>query len=360
MSRVVVFSDLHIHTHRAYSDVLDNGLNSRVQDAASCLDQIYDYCMVNDIDLVLCAGDLFHVRRTISVQAFNAAYECLAKFTAAKIPTVLIPGNHDQSDREGSEHSIFAFQNILTIMDKMGWHTVTGVGGDEYAIMAVPYSEDVDEIKRQLDVRSPSPSAPQIFLGHLGVQNALVGADFVHRNPADPAIGDLRCSAFDVGFLGHYHLRQQLSPNFWYVGAPMQHNWGDKNQNRGFIVYDTITKTQELIRLRSPQFIEMYEQELDEEKLEGNFVRIITDGNWTESKKSSFQKKHGVRSIEVVSPKMSTANGNNTRLNVNPLMAFNDMIKTYVNSDSMDVSGLDEDCLVQLGLEIMNEAQNYK
>src|SRR5712691_10495281 len=99
----------------------------------------------------------------------------------------MLAGNHDQSSKDGSEYSIYAFKSFCTVVGEPGWQLQSGRDKHNlYAVLAIPYSENLEIIKKTVDLPCPTSSAHRLFLGHLGVQGAICGADFVYSNPHDP------------------------------------------------------------------------------------------------------------------------------------------------------------------------------
>lgn len=350
--KIAIFSDLHAHQYKPYATILHNGMNSRLFDTIECVKQIVSYCVDLEVDLVLYAGDMFHVRRMISVQAFNAVYEALALFRIHKIPIVLLHGNHDQSDRLGNEHSIHAFRTFCTVVDKPGWIRASGKSGKFYDIMAVPYTENVELIKQTIN--SSHHVEHPIFLGHLGVQGCTVGSDFVYTNPHDIKISDLNQNLFEIGFLGHYHQHQKVGDNFWYVGATLQHTWGDVGQNRGFIVYDTDNGYFDHIKLKYPEFITVDKSELNNE-FNDCFVRIVDDKPWSLDDLESAKNKLKCRSLEIVLSKNPISKVKGSRLDISTHTEFEELLEKYVKAGPQDYSNLDSDYLIQIGLEALRE-----
>ena len=362
--RVALFSDLHAHPFKPYATILENGMNSRLSDAVACINQLLVYCIANDVDLVLFGGDLFHVRRTINVAAFNAVYEEMSKFAVHGIPLVLIHGNHDQADKRGSQHSIHAFRTFCNVVDDPGWLVVRGKSGEPCAIMAIPYMENVAHLRDLVQEPCPVAKTPKILLGHLGIQGAKVGADFVYTNPHDADANDLNYKAFDAVYLGHYHQHQPVAFNAWYIGAALQHNWGDRDQWRGFLVYDTKLRTHERLTLSAPQFVECEESWFhkrfhndDHGPFQDNYVRVIdnTNAEWLEDEREEMRTQIGARSLELVPPKTAIVRAKSARIEVDPSMSFSDLLRRYVSSGMHATGGLDEDYLLQIGQDILEE-----
>lgn len=360
MPKIAVFSDCHAHPFSAYATVLPGGMNSRLADAVGCIDQIHDYCVDKGVDLVLFGGDMFHMRRSIPTQALNAVYNSMARFTSSRIPVFMIDGNHDQSDRRGTCHSLYTFQTFLDVAQGPGWYTVHGKRGLPYCIMAVPYTENLELLREVVARPCPVSGPPKIFLGHLGIQGAKVGADFVYTNPNDPSTSDLNMPAFDVGFLGHYHLHQQLpgGANFRYIGAPLQHNWGDSGQYRGFLVCDTDDPLYgvQTIPLRAPCFIKRTLKQYKKApvgELEGHFVVVEDSRVWSEDEREDERLRHKARSLEI----RQLVKGVTTSFR--PVMpeVHEDVVASYVMAGRTNTDELDDDYLVDLGKVLMKEAE---
>jgi DNA repair exonuclease SbcCD nuclease subunit len=364
MTKVAIFSDLHAHPFKPYAGILENGMNSRLADAVHCIDQVVDYCVSEGVDLALFGGDLFHVRRTINVAAFNAVYESMSKFALNGIPLVMIHGNHDQADKKGNTHSIHAFRTFCSVTDNPGWLVVHGKSGEPYAIMAIPYMENVEQLRDIVQEPCPIAQVPKILLGHLGIRGAKVGADFVYVNPYDADAADLNAGAFDAAYLGHHHLHQQIAANGWYIGAALQHNWGDRDQWRGFLVYDTETKSHTRHTLQAPQFVECREgwfhkrfHNDDFAPFKDNYVRVIddTNANYTDDQREEMRTATGARSLEVVPPKVAKTRAQGPRIEVDTGMSFSDLMRRYVKSGVHATGGLEEDYLLQIGRDILEE-----
>jgi len=358
--KIILFSDLHAHPFKPYATILESGMNSRLADAISCIHQVLQIAREQDADLVLFGGDMFHVRRTINVMAFNAVYEAMAGFSMYKIPVGMIHGNHDQADRAGDDHSIHAFRTFCTVIDDPGWQMLTGRSGKPYAIMGVPYTENIEHLRHVLKEPCPAANKHRLFLGHLGIQGARVGADFVYTNPHDASIGDLTATEFDAGYLGHYHEHQQLAPNFHYIGAPLQHTWGDRDQWRGCLVYDTDTGRHKKIALKAPKFQQLTIEELNSGApilTTDNYVRIEDSRVWPDAEREDIRKSLEARSLEILKPKNGTESTSGTRLQMGPSMSYIDMMQTFVRSGVQRADDLDPEYLIQLGAEVLEEVE---
>lgn len=351
--KIAVFADVHVHPFKNYSTVLSNGLNSRVQDSVSCMKQIFDYCKKNKIKEVLFAGDMFHTRKSVTVQALKAVYDIVAE-ACCDMNVRMIHGNHDQADREGNDHSLHTFRDICTIVDKPSWIHTNSTETDIF-ICAVPYVEDVSTIRELIKSHKVEENQTRIFLGHFGLKYAKIGADFVYEDPHDADINDLSPTLFDVGFLGHFHMHQNLGHNFYYVGSPLQHTWGDVGQDRGFMVYDTDTKHADFISLVSPRFVR-FDSVANVSNCQDCFVQIIDTRVWSDDEKEDFRQQIKARTLEIIPLPEEKDLQPGPRIDFQPGMSYQDIVEKYVKSGVQSCEGLNESYLTKLGLEFLLES----
>ena len=356
--KIALFSDLHAHPFKPYAHVLENGMNSRLSDAVSCIEQIRIKCIENDVSVVLFGGDMFHVRRNINVSAFNAVYEELSKFKQDSIEVVMIHGNHDQADRYGDEHSIHAFRSFAHIIDKPGCLSVNDRHNKKLAVLGVPYTENIEHLRQVVGDKTIEPVllCPRLMLGHLGIQGAKVGADFVYTNPNDAAVSDLSVDQFDAVYLGHYHMHQKIARNAWYIGAPLQHNWGDSGQWRGFLIYDTDTGVHEKVTLSYPRFMKIEKSE-DMELTNGDYVRLACNTYPDEEWISRTVEVFNCQSLEIITPDKAKSDIK-SRLNVDRDTNLHDALEKYVTFGNQPTEGLEESYLMQIGSEILAQVEN--
>lgn len=357
--KIGLLSDLHAHPFRAYAEILEGGINSRLRHAIDVVEECLEVCLEQGVQALLFGGDLFHVRRKIDVTAFNLAYEVFARFPMNGIELVMIHGNHDQADKHGSQHSVHAFRTFASVIDEPGWEMID-TRQETIGVFGVPYTENLEHLRQAVQEPCPWEPAPKIFLGHLGIQGAKVGADFVYTNPHDAKVSDLSPSRFDAVWLGHYHIPQTLDYNSHYIGAPLHHNWGDRNQKRGFVIYDTETmKHKRHLLRRAPRFTQVIsEAELCEyvQSFEGDYLRLVTAEEWSEDRREAKRQELGARSFEVVPPKIE-AQVQEARIEVDPSTSIQDILDQYVKSGVQPADELDLDYLIQIGRNILEQVE---
>jgi DNA repair exonuclease SbcCD nuclease subunit len=365
--RVLLFSDLHAHAWKHYRTILPNGRNSRLQDVVNILQQIRFVADEENVDGILFAGDMFHIRpglATMAIPTFNAVFAEIAQLKINRQFVGLLVGNHDQGDKAGREYSIYAFGSVVTVMDQPGWYTFISEEGEMLAVLAVPANDDREVMVRSIfsgiKERTENPILAEahrhIMLGHFGIDGAIVGTNFHLRDDNLLRIEDLQNHQFDQIFLGDYHQPQVLAPNVRYLGATHHHNWGDVGSDgRGYTIWDSEQGTIESHELNSPKFVKVAYQggEPPAEVVADNFVRILCHRLFTfyeqEQVKQLFVTA-GARHVEFwfdSAPELT-----NKTMTFQPAMDADDMVEVWVEEKDPDHPEL----AIREGQEIMAEA----
>lgn len=368
--RVLLFSDHHAFNWKLYSTLLPSGMPSRLWDGIDVLSQISFVAKREKVDLILFAGDLFHVRGTIHVQTWNAVYDAIAKLRLSAQQVGLLVGNHDQSTRSGDVHSVYSLGSVATIMDKPGWYTFliesTKIDKKPHAlhVMAVPYAKErgaVVESINSLAGACPSSLEATALLGHFGVSGAKVGGNFVLVDREVPQLGDLHSGEVDQVFLGHYHEPQQLANNVRYLGATHHHNWGDVGSERGCWLWDTAENqpfsVPKLVPLNYPQFkVLEYGTKFAAEKIKGNFIKVKCPSVPDQSDMEGYTRMGvgmGARSVEFTWDEAAASSP--SQVAFQPGMDLEAMVDAYVDEVERD-QNLDDEMLIEMGKELLRVA----
>ena len=95
--RVIHIADPHLG-YRAYNRVNAAGLNAREADVFDAFRQAVSRTVEADPDLILIAGDLFHVVRPSNLTIQHTFREFASLRMRTQAPVVIIGGNHDSPD----------------------------------------------------------------------------------------------------------------------------------------------------------------------------------------------------------------------------------------------------------------------
>jgi len=245
--KALIFSDIHGHNFREFSYIMDDGLNSRLRDQQIVLEKLRDVAQDNKVDMIIFLGDLYHLKNNADSQVIKIISSGLVDLTEVA-PVLMVPGNHDyrmwSSEPALLETIIVLTQAPITILQK-GWYS------DMFYVH--PYTRRIKEAEEELQkLEVPEGS---IFLGHQDIKGANYGG-FVVEHGLDP---DLLSKKFKMSFIGHCHDAYMARDNVFSIGAPMQHNFNDVGQPRGWWLWDLDSnQLEQQLNDFSPQFHDWY------------------------------------------------------------------------------------------------------
>ncbi len=349
MSKIAIFSDLHLHPFTAFAGISEDGLNTRLVDIAKVLEEILSHAENQGCAAVLFCGDFFHTRN-IHVQTLDTAAKVIHK---TDIPIYAISGNHDQNDGIGQLHSLRSLKGRIRILDFYEGNKEEVAG---YSVLGIPYQGSRDALLGHMEGK------PDIMLLHTGFNGALMGADFIADDGSYLAEEDLHDKA-GVVFTGHFHQPQLFSgkevalPTSKYMrgkvihgktvlvpGAPLQHGFGDEGSIRGMWIYDG--NTLEFNQIQSPKFMRLTEDQLDPKLVEGNYVTLVVDKM---DARGAIDRKGLAKGVEL---SLKPANNKHeVRLDVSPDMGYKTVLERYIAK-----AGADAPSLMPIGEEIMRQA----
>ena len=92
--RILHFSDVHIGVENYSQHDPETGLSTRLLDFLSTLDEVVEFALNNDVDLVLFCGDAYKSRDPSQTHQREFAKR-IASLASNRIPVFLLSGNHD-------------------------------------------------------------------------------------------------------------------------------------------------------------------------------------------------------------------------------------------------------------------------
>jgi exonuclease SbcD len=263
--RLLHFADLHVGMENYGRLDPATGVNDRVLDFLRRFDELIDYGLEREVDLVVFAGDAFKTRNPNPTyqRAFARRVKRLAD---AGVPVVLLVGNHDLPTMVQRASSVDIFRTLDVPNVVVGWeekiHTIETRRGP-VQVATVPYpvrqrllsQEDYRGLSiRELDDRLQGIVAeiiqamaqqidkdiPAVLAAHISVSGAVFGSERSVMIGRDAVVlkSVLADPAWDYVALGHIHLHQSLNgddyPAVVYSGSPERIDFGEEGQPKGF------------------------------------------------------------------------------------------------------------------------------
>ena len=263
--KTIILGDAHIGNVQNLGRSNGSGGNTRVDDYEKSLNFVIDYALDIKADIFINTGDLFEVRNP-TTEHIQIADRCIKKLSDANIFTIVIMGNHDY--RKTGEN----FTSALATMQANSYQKVrillqpevinySNKRGDSQSMLLIPYRDKrmygsgsskeltdlfnshIKELSKRID-----PDSPSIAVGHNFFFNGNYfdfGGHEVLASP-DSFVG------IDAVVMGHYHDFTKIkdsNPQAYYVGSLEKTNFGDLNNNKFFLIFDSETKTFEKVRI---------------------------------------------------------------------------------------------------------------
>jgi len=234
-----------IHLSRYGQDPINDvsGLPERLHGIVNALKSMVTYCLKNDIKTIIIGGDILHGKSIIYALAQDIMLQFFNKYD--DITFWVIDGNHDLSGK--GDDAISALRSLESITN-VEW--VSSYPEKLENILLVPYSTKlVDQVKT---------GEADILISHFGLSEGILNSGISLISKI--SMSDLR-SRYKLVLLGHYHKEQEIiedNISMYYVGSPIQLDWGEKGDNKRFLVVDTKTLEVESILTKGYQkFIEL-------------------------------------------------------------------------------------------------------
>ncbi|KAG5184331.1 hypothetical protein JKP88DRAFT_262844 [Tribonema minus] len=220
----VVFSDLHV------------GVGS-LSVCMEVLDRVRAEAEARPGAGVLFLGDFWHLRGTLRVDLLNAV---LARLAAWRAPVVLLPGNHDQCQKQvvgtclcttpaGAEHSLTPLRYAF----RPGHAVVISQPTLFLGALWLPHCRDQRALERVLAL--PAAAAARAVFCHVDARGAAMNDGIYSRTGISP-------SAFPAGarvYSGHFHRPHSVGGGrVRYVGSPYQTSLAEAGQRKELLILD--------------------------------------------------------------------------------------------------------------------------
>ncbi|MGM0239054.1 exonuclease SbcCD subunit D [Enterococcus sp. AZ103] len=223
------------------------------------LQKIVALALSEKVDAVVIAGDIYDrsIPPETSVTLYN---QVIAEINLeAKLPVLVISGNHDSGTRLGAG-SIWFSQTQYELKSRLA-ESFEPITIDQTDFYLLPYFEPVDariyfedESIRSIHDAMPKviekivdsfdPTKKHILVSHFFVTGASKtdSETKIEVGGLDGIDGHL-LAPFDYVALGHLHHKNALQlPNARYSGSPLKYSLSEKDQAKGVFIVDTSDK----------------------------------------------------------------------------------------------------------------------
>lgn len=264
---MLIVSDLHLHTFKAFNDKSAE-MNTRLRATANVLKQILKYADEHEVGRIVFVGDVFETKNVIEAHTNNILHHFVFKCRSREIDCIFIPGNHDISSTSDETITLlnqFSYLENCVVCKEPTILDNAMFGGLANCI-CIPFRRNVSTIpgiiKKQVEMLKNSKFRTDECYNLLFYHGAVLGAKISNREFLDTrhAISheDLMPDFFDYVFLGHFHKHQKVGvSNVKYVGSPLQHDMNDAGDKKGFYHLDMRMGKLSFVPTEYPKFIQL-------------------------------------------------------------------------------------------------------
>ena len=218
--KFIALADLHLSMYAQDKIIPESSLPERLHYLNTVLKNVSNYALENDIENIVIAGDILHNKSIIHSLAQSIFLDYIRLYNK-DLYFIIIDGNHDMSSKSGT--GVSALKSLDNEPNVNMIHNPTVINN----ISFIPWNPEtmVDDIKN---------SKEDYLVAHFGLNEAQLSSGI--SIVSDVRLKDL--IKFKHCILGHYHLPQSVG-NVTYVGSPIQLDWGEKGEEKRFLIVDT-------------------------------------------------------------------------------------------------------------------------
>ena len=274
----------------------------------SLFQSIADTCVRQNINKIICLGDFFDERKSISTKTMDTAIK-IAEILKG-FETHLIVGNHD---------IFFRNQRDLTSLN-MFWNTghmnIINEPTEIDGMLLLPWGETL---------KGHNLKKYSMILGHFAVNGFQTNESFTYFEHGAMEVKDFRGA--DQVLSGHFHSPSKID-NIHYIGSPYQMDFRDTEAPRGYFILEN--DKMELVPFNgSPKYIKVTSEEKPlANRIKGNIVKCV------------FLKDHGknqnnkiIEAIQVLKPLQLHTDYTKMSLGLTQEKAMEDDVKLKSNMD---------------------------
>ncbi len=250
--RLVHISDTHLG-YSAYSKVdEESGLNQREVDFYDAFERQVDRCLELRPDAVLHSGDLFDAVRPTN-RAISFALEQLLRMSEARIPVVVIAGNHS-TPRLRETGSVFKIFEHLEHIHPVFREEYEVIELGDLVVHALPHCEG-ERLASEASRLSPKEGRWNVAMLHAGISSLQVFRMGEFNEQVLPA--SYLKPEFDYIALGHYHDYAEVTPNACYSGSSERLSFAEAGTPKGMVEVDLDKKIRRFIEMPSRPMLDL-------------------------------------------------------------------------------------------------------
>lgn len=235
-----------IHTSNIYSFNIKRTKHlfseySRIDELYSTFNWIAEITKSLGIMMPINLGDTFHQALRFYVERYNFAVKSVIDIKDASLSKseIVIEGNHDKTEDISAVDTFANISGIILVKNSVKIKYISEINSH---FVFVPYIRDPEKTKnvfKALYEKFKSAKTNVYVFCHLDIKEALEGiVTSTYQMTQYNSYNDLHLKIYKAIFSGHMHFRKKIKDNFYYIGATLNHNFGDRLERKGVAIVD--------------------------------------------------------------------------------------------------------------------------
>jgi len=348
-------------------------VTDRAMDITRVLEQMGEYALENELTDIWVIGDLIDKRQPDAVTLKLVAQQ-LSRLQELGLTIRLTPGNHEAGDAACRHYTLDAFASMgfwvagQTDVARDQISVIEPVDG--FSVVAIPYLPAA-RFERVVDGLDKRADRFDLALVHQNITGGTVGG-WTCSDGINPGLLD---AIAKQTLSGHFHTPQSIGKTVHYLGAPVQHNFADASDKRGFWDVTWMGTGRACVRKKVPVRDAPVFQEL-EWNVEGGDLpdkqriaesaylnlkvigpRALIDKRWADALHWCHEARTiaGARLARPVPQPRAEAGRKRIDLGTSEdLPAWDKLLSRYL--DTVDCTGLNRKTLETIGAQLMADA----
>lgn len=316
---------------------------SNIESNISVYNQTKDFCIDNEIKTIIHIGDVFNSRKSQPQIILTVFEEILDMLHENDLKMICVVGNHDKTDYDAKESFLAPFKHhpALNLIETSEVFEVESTLCAFVSFFSDEiYKQHLKDVVDQLN-DDPFKNEKCSLFTHIGINGAVMN----NGTKIESGIKTSLFKRFERVNIGHYHDGQSWG-NIHYLGASMQHNYGERTTKGFDVLFDD--HSTELVELEFPKYLkyevdvkELTQKDLDDlrqEKEESNdFIKVVLVGEEKDVKAYNIQKLKQV-GVEVAM-KMPEIEISELQTRIEPftITTLQDQFKEFCEQNQLDL-----------------------
>jgi len=336
--KFVYSADWHLSGYS--QDKMINKLPERLYEKKIVQENIGKYCITNNIKTVIVGGDILHNKNIIHSIAQSVMLDFFRSHQM--LDFIVLDGNHDLSGK--GEDVVSALKSLDNEPNVRRIYEPTMIKN----MFIVPYSDNMIDIIKK--------NSSKYLISHFGLNEATFnsGVSIV----SDISIKDL-VGKYRYVLLGHYHKPQEIIKDdieIYYTGSITQNDWGEKGEEKRFLVVDT--ETDSIKSVPTIGYKKFFDFQITNENKEDIIKKARQLKEEGHSVKITKKEEVNLADISEEFVVIDKTEKDITNRGVNSTMSMRDKLSRYV-----EINGIPEekrDIYLQEALSIINSLSERK